>query len=383
MILFLSINYIAFSQSAYNIYDSDCSRWKPKDFNNNNVKNIRVYSYHVTKKGRITRKKLLFSSQEFKSDSSEVFGKDFNLWVQGGGSPYPKWYFFRTYYNNAGLVTKEIKSSASPDNFGDNLYEFHIDIESYKYDSANNQIYDRNVYAGLTSNYEHKIDTNGLTFCDGKIYQTMYNSKNQKISRYCVDDTMYFIPTKLFSVDSVISNCIKCSLPRLNDDYRYDSNGNIKIWTWYTSDNKIHSKKYCFYDDSNRLIKEVDSTGWYFETIQPYLESTTIHKYSDSGSTEIVTFNNMPVHDGDIEAKIIQYSVNGRVKSICFQTDSTETCTNFFYYYNGDKLNKEVCIESNKDKIEIYFSYNNKGLLTSKKTLSNGKTTRFIKYVYE
>jgi antitoxin component YwqK of YwqJK toxin-antitoxin module len=154
-------------------------------------------------------------------------------------------------------------------------------------------------------------------------------------------------------------------------------------WISYTSENLIHTKRNYFYDDQQRLIKQIDSAGWYFTTIKPYWESTTTIQYSDTG--RIVTkINNTKERFVSSTPKIVSH-FNTRDKLIkqCTLSDTSESCTQYIYTYDKNKITKEEIIFDNGTISSTEFYYNNSGLLREERTLRNGNLTTLIRYYYE
>ena len=101
-----------------------------------------------------------------------------------------------------------------------------------------------------------------------------YNSDNQKIQWYHTVDSTKYLKTEDYNPekDSNAVRCSYCHSRYLNVEWKYNSDKKLKEWISYTSENLIHTKRNYFYDDQQRLIRQIDSAGWYFTTIKPYWE---------------------------------------------------------------------------------------------------------------
>jgi hypothetical protein len=372
IILLLTSN-LLFGQMSNTIFSFGGNEFQSltyQDFLKNNIKKVEAYSYKIKKSGKVSKDSLLLYRHEFDKDSNKIFGVNCNRVYQSHGPTYLTWYSFQTLYNSKGLVIKDIDSP--------------MDIEKKKDDSSGNQTYECNQhFDDYISISKYTKDTFHLRSVQAKIYETYYNEKGQKISRYYTSDSTRYLPTKSYKVDSSSVKCSYCHSRCLNDDYVYAENENVKIWTSYTTENKIHSKKYYYYDNSQRLIKQVDSTGWYFTNTLPYWKSTTTYEYLDTGKTVTKIFNSQDRFGGNSNRNVTHYDTKGMIKSECSITDSTQSCTKYLYTYDNEKLTSEIFININNEKIETYFLYNLRGLLFEKKVIYQKKITQLTRYFYE
>lgn len=375
------------SNTSFNFGGSEFQNFTYQDFIKNNIKKVEAYSYKTKNSGKVLKDSLLISRQEFDKDSNKIFGINCNRVYQSHGPTFLTWYSFQTFYNSKGLIVKDIDSPMSIEKkkeYGSLQYNIYQNISTYKYDSAGNQTYECNQhFDDYISISKFTKDTFQLRSVQAKIYQTYYNDKGQKDNCYYTSDSTRYLPTKSYKVDSTSVKCSYCHSRRLNDDYVYDESGNVKIWIWYTNENKIHSKKYYYYDSSERLIKQIDSTGWYFTTILPYWESTIFYEYSDTGKV-VTKINNTEAKFSSSTKKIVtQYDIKGMIKSECYIDNSTQSCTKYLYSYEKDKLTSEITIRGYNNKIENYFIYNLRGFLLEKKVIYQNKITQLTRYYYE
>lgn len=389
IILLLTSN-LLFGQMSNTIFSLGGNEFQSltyQEFIKNNIKKVEAYSYKIKKSGKVSKDSLLLYRQEFDKDSNKIFGVNCNRVYQSHGPTYLTWYSFQTFYNSKGLVIKDIDSPMDIERkkeYGSLQYDIYQNVSTYKYDSLGNQTYESNQhFDDYISISKYTKDTFQLHSVQAKIYETYYNDKGQKISRYYTSDSTRYLPTKSYKVDSNSVKCSYCHSRCLNGDYVYDESGNIKIWTWYTTENKIHSKKYYYYDSSKRLIKQVDSTGWYFTTTLPYWESTTTYEYSDTGKIVTKIYNSQDKFGVNSNRNVTHYDTNGMIKSECSITDSTQSCTKYLYTYDNNKLTSEIFIDTNNEKIETCFLYNLRGLLIEKKVIYQNKITQLTRYFYE
>jgi hypothetical protein len=375
------------SNTSFNFGASEFQSLTYQDFLKNNIRKVEAYSYKIRNSRKVLKDSLLIYRQEFDKDSNKIFGINCNRVYQSHGPTFLTCYSFQAFYNSKGLVIKQIDSPMSIEKkkeYGSLNYNIYQNISTYKYDSVGNQTYECNQHFDeYISISKYTKDTFQLHSVQAKIYETYYNDKGQRVNRYYTSDSTRYLPTKSYKVDSTSVRCSYCHSRGLNDDYVYDESGNVKIWTWYTTENKIHSKKYYYYDSSERLIKQIDSTGWYFTTLLPYWESTTFYEYSNTGKV-VTKIKNTEAQFGSSTKKIVtQYDIKGMIKSECYIDDSTQSCTKYLYTYDKDKLTSQISISSNNDKLETYFIYNLRGLLIEEKIIYKDKITQLTRYYYE
>lgn len=390
ILILLLTGHFVFGQSSNTLFytgGNDLSQWTYPDYIKNDIKKIEAYSYKIKKNGKLTKDSLLLYRQEIDKGNNKIFGINCNTVIQSHGPTFLTWYKFETAYNDKGQVIKELDEPINIEKkveYGSLRYDINKNETVYEYDNSKKLI--KKTYIPIHNYYsisKYTKDTFHLLSIQKKIDEYFYNDNGLEISNYHTVDSSRYLPTKNYKKDSGSVTCSYCHSRYLNGDKTYNENGKLKIWTWYTTEGKIHTKKYYYHDSNNNLIKQVDSTGWYFTTILPYWESTTFYEYSDTGKV-ITKINNTEARFGSTTKKIItKYDIKNQVKSECSTKDSTENCTNFFYTYDKDKLTSVISVNNNNDKLETYFRYNLQGMLFEKKVIYNNKTTQLTRYYYD
>lgn len=363
---------------------NDISNWTYGDYINNHIEKVTAYSYKISKNGKPKKDSSLLYSREITKDSNKIFGIISISFVQPHKPLSMSLFKFEEKYNNKNQVLREFTEPVNivkKVEYGSTEYYITQEETLYEYDNSNRLI--KKTYTPYNNYYsisKYTKDTFHLLSIQKKIDEYVYNEKGLEIFNYHSVDSMRYLPTERYKTDSNSVTCSYCHSRYLNQDKTYNENGKLKVWTWYNTDGRTHTKKYYYYDDNSNLIKQVDSTGWYF-TI-PYLESTTFYEYSDTG--KIVTkINNTEVRFGSTAKKIItKYNLNNQITSECSFTDSTESCSKYFYTYDKDKLKSITFIDNESNKSEIHFIYNTRGMLFEKKELLNNKLKRLTKYYY-
>ena len=376
------------SNTIFSFGGNEFQSWTYQDFVKNNVKKVESYSYEIKKNGKISKDSLLLYRQELDRDSNKVFGKNCSRVFQSHGPSYLTWHSFQTYYDKKGHIIKNIDNPSGIEKikskFGTLEWDIYQNISTCKYDSAGNLTYENNQHFDNSySVYRNSKDTFHLCSVQAKIYEIYYNEKGQKISRYFTRDSTRYLPTNSYKTDTSSVTCMYCDPKYLNDDYTYYENAKVKTWIWYTREGKIHSKKYYYYDNSGNIIKQVDSTGWYFTTILPYWESTTTYEYSDSGKVITKIYNTEARFGSSTKRTVTIFNSKDHITNECSVTDSSEICTNYFYTYDKEKLISVISIDNDKDKLETYFRYTFHGLLYEKKVVYQDKITQLTRYYYE
>ncbi|MEI9958971.1 MAG: hypothetical protein WDM90_22255 [Ferruginibacter sp.] len=339
----------------------------------------------IKKNGKIANDSILLCRREINKDSNKVFGINYNSVMYIHGPSLLSWSKFERYYNDSGQIIKEFEEPINVKKkvkYGSLEYEINRDETFYEYNNKNKIA--KKIYSPIHNFYsisKYTKDTFHLRSINAKIDEYFYNDQDLEISRYHTDDSSRYLPTNYYK-PSKAATCSYCHSRYLNQDETYYENGKLKVWTWYTSEGKIHSKKYFYYDGNSNLIKQVDSTGWYFETIPPYWESTTLYEYSDTGKVAIKTNNTETRFGSSIKKSITLYSSNGQVKSECSINDSTETCWKYFYKYEKNNLISIVSIDNDQNKLETYFLYDLKGFLIERKIIYKGRVTELTRFFY-
>ncbi|WP_147298188.1 hypothetical protein [Flavobacterium aquicola] len=393
IIILLLITSFVFGQRSNTIFNTgtnEFQKFSRQDFIDKNLKKVSAYSYTINKKGNVKKDSLLLYRQQFDISKNKLFGVNSTTVCQSHEPSFLTWFEFETYYNDSGQIIKEIskpKNIEKKVKYGSTKYNIVTDETDYEYDKKQREI--RKTYKQINHYYsisKHTKDTLHLhTIERPKIDEYVYNSDNQRIQLFHKVDSTRYLKTESYNPDKD-SNSVKCSYcvsRYLNDEWKYNSAKKITEWIFYTSENLIHTKRNYFYDDQQRLIRQIDSTGWYFKTIKPYWESTTTFQYSDTG--KIVTkINNTKERFASSTPKTTSYFDNDdRLIKQCVFSDTTEGCTQYSFAYEKNKIVKKGIIFNDGTISSTEFHYNDKGLLREERTFINNKLTTLIRYYYE
>lgn len=392
IILILTTTFV-FGQRSNTIFNTGTNEFKQfsrQEFIDNNLVKVSAYSYSINKKGKVKKDSLLLFNQQFDMNKNKIFGVNSSRVYQSHGPSFLTWYEFESYYNDNGQILKEISKPMNIEKkveYGSTNYNIVTDKTDYEYDEMQREI--KRTYKRIDHYYsisKYTKDTFHLHTIDRpKIDEYLYNSDNQKIKWFHTVDSTKYLRTESYNPDKD-SNAVRCSYCHsryLNVEWKYNTDKNLVEWISYTSENLIHTKRNYFYDDQQRLIKQIDSTGWYFTTIKPYWESTTTLQYLDTG--KIVTkINNTKERFVSSTPKIVSvYDSDDKLIKQCTYSDSTESCTQYSFVYDKKKIVREEIVFDNGTISLTEFIYNDKGLLREERTLRNGKLTTLIRYYYE
>lgn len=378
------------SNSIFNTGTNEFQQFSRKDFIDKNLTKVSAYSYTINKKGKVKKDSLLLYKQQFDINRNRLFGLNSSRVYQSHGPSFLTWYEFETYFNDSGQVIKEIskpKNIEKKVEYGSTNYNIITDKTDYEYDEMQREV--KRTYKRIDHYYsisKYTKDTFHLHTIDRpKIDEYLYNSDSQKIKWFHTIDSTKYLRTESYNPDKD-SNAVRCSYCHsryLNVEWKYNYDKKLVEWTSYTSENLIHTKRNYFYDDQQRLIKQIDSAGWYFTTIKPYWESTTTFQYSDTG--RIVTkINNTKERFVSSIPKIVSYfDTRDKLIKQCTFSDSSKSCTQYIYAYDKNKIIKEEIIFDNGTISSTEYYYNNSGLLREERTLRNGNLTTLIRYYYE
>lgn len=392
IILLLIANFVfgQRSNAIFNMGTNDLQEWSRQDFIDNNLNKISAYSYTISKKGKQKKDSLLLYRKEFDISKNKVFGLNSSTVAQSHGSTFLTWQDFETFYNINGQVIKEIsrpKNIEKKVEYGSTNYDVIIDETDYEYDNLNREI--KRTYKKVDHYYsisKYTKDTFHLhTIERPKIDEYFYNSDNQKTKWYHTVDSTRYLKTESYDPEKVSNSarCSYCDSRYLNVEWIYDTNKNLKEWISYTSENLIHTKKNYFYDDQKRLSKQIDSTGWYFSTMKPYLKSTTTFQYLDTGKIVTKIDNTKEGFTSSMPKTISYFDNDDRFIKRCVFSAINESCTEYYYVYDNNKIIKQEIIFCKGISSTTEFYYNEKGLLREVRTLRNGKLTKLIRYYYE
>jgi len=340
--------------------------WTYTDFKENNVKKISKYSIPLRKNGKIKRRdSTLLFAKEIDLDRNIVFGIKNDLVIVTHVGSHLTWNKFKNYYNNKGLILRETSSPLEvkkkkefgfieyDENVSETIYEYDINenLKRKEYRTTNNQY----------SIYKSSKDTTHLkSIYRPQIYEYVHNSENKELKQY-------------YTVDSI---------RYLNIERKYNQEKRLSEWVSYTRKNELHTKKYYFYDNENRLKKQIDSTGWYINK-KPFWKSTKTYEYDSDRTTEIIINNTESIFGSYYKQETTVYDSSNNIIRECKLIDSLKECSDYTYKWKKGNLVKKTTLNSDGEIITKELKYNNRNLLIEESEYRNGKRIELIRYYYE
>jgi hypothetical protein len=355
----------------------------PKNFEKFNVKKVTVYSKEIKKNGKIKRDSLLLKQYEYNKEKSTIKGTNHNwLYVNHGGGSHREYYNFENKYSKDNLITRKSLFHLSEEKKEKGKIEHNSAIEEFEYDAFNNVIKSI-VYNKKESIYLFKKDTTHLfiSINNPKITQFEYDSKNRKIKQFqSTDSTTYYSKFDMKSDFKITKGCTYCGEKYLDQEWKYDEDKLLE-WTKYTYKSEKHTKTNYFYDENQNLIKQVDSSGWYYSNGKPYLDSETEVNYNVDGKI-ITTTDNIDKPIPKYYTKTIQYfdKNNLLIKEEKHSENQIDTQE---YFYENSILKYETSKYGEDAVIRFEYSYNEKGLIKEIKHYIDDKIINIERYYYE
>ena len=340
-------------------------KWSREDFIENKVSIISSYSYTVDKNGDIRGDTIFHFRYQFDAHENKLFGTE----LEG---------IYETYYNAIGQPIKYIISNEKMED-GYNI--ICTSIIDYEYDSLNKEIKtnDKATYNYYFKPKQSKDSMLILQVIYNEINEYVYNANNQKTECYQTIDstreTRYFLTKRKPKTKSY---CQYCRPKYLNYKWEHDSLSNLTEEFFFTIDNELYRKDNYFYDNQNRRIKLIDSTG-YSRTINP-VEVTITYEYTDTG--KIITRIQNEERRTAIYKTIFYYDNDDKIVKECYGDSSEKNCKEYFYFYENNKLTEKIEQNILGNIIVTTYSYNEKGLLKEIQTSIDG-TIFIIRYDYE
>ena len=333
--------------------------WAREDFIKNEISVRLCYSYCFDKNLNNIEDSFLLYREQFDIRENKILK---GLYERKGAEN-----IIEIYYNAIGQIIKEKHIYNNPI-----YYHYYIDSYEvyYEYDSLHRE--EKKTEKEITK-YSYKRDTVKVIYT--KIDEHVYNSNNQKRERYSVEKreaTKYFITKR-----KPKTNC-DYYLSCFHTKWEYDTLSNLTEEIFSEND-EIQYKYNYFYDNQNRVIKQIDSTNW---DSMFYCDRTITYEYTDT--SKIVTEISNKIYNGTVYFYDFYYYNNGdKIVKHCYGDTFKEKCTECFYLYENDKLiKKTINYYFGSSYVTAYF-YNEKGLLKEEQTFENDKMTKFIRYYYK
>lgn len=378
-IFFLVLFVVNLSNSQNNIKNEEFTDWEnPKSFQKFGLKKVTSYSIKLNKKGKIKKDSLLLSEHNYNNSNSVIYGTFHYFVVTSHVGTHLEFYNFKNNYSKDGLLLKKANTPIKKEKKKKEEIEFNTYLEIYEYDALKRNVKEAKYTVENTINFIKK-DTfrHSKNLINSRTTEYEYDSKNRIIKQYSSEDSVtYFHKSnneKEFKISKV---CGYCKPKYLDQEWNFEGDNLIRNVT-YTYQKEFHTKTFHYYNTDNQLIKQIDSTGFYYT--KPYLSSITEFVYSDKTITEIKTNFDRDSYYKKVTKK---YNLDNQLiyEFLEAETSNYNTERNFEY---SNKL-KTITTKHPHNMIqkEIFF-YDKRGLLIEKKEYYNEILTELIKYYYE
>lgn len=355
--------------------------WQPSDFPKG-ISKVETYEFKI-KNGKIKKDSLLIGSANL--DKGQVTGILYNLMCMSHAGCERDFQEYKRIYSPSGqlLLSKHEKRNKSVEKGKHFLdYDYHISETKYKYDELGNKIEELYFYTDLKFALDRKTkDTIDIYLTTQPTTYSYVYDESKLLSHYTQKDSV--ITRRVFlDIDTTSVSASYHYQPRYkNIDNLYDESGQLSCLISYTREGKFHTKRYYYYDDKLRIVKQIDSTGWYMHSIKPYAESQVLYDYIHSGL--IKTVERFKNHFDNGSKTIIKYNLKDQIISECRQYENGEHCDYYDYTFNGDKVVEMIHTDSKGRKIYSYFKYDRQGLLIEEKDIVNNKISSIVRYYYK
>lgn len=378
-ITFLLIAHSTYAQKRSPLFDISVNHFHNltrDDFVKNNFSKIFAYAYIANQKGKIKKDSFLLYRREFDKINNRIFGIDYSVLIQSHGSASLMWNTFEQFYNQNGQIIKENTQPMEIEctkKYGVIECNTYINETEYEYDRFQKRI--KEINKQITHDYsifEGRKDTFHFHAIENpKISEYFYNTHNQKTLQYATNDSTKYLKTGKYDKDTTL--CSYCHARYLQQEWKYNIQKQLYEWVSYTSENKLHSKSNYFYDVQGRFIKQIDSTGWYYE--KPQQESMMTLQYTDT--CKMITKSK-----SHFEEKTI-YDKNDKILKQCHHYHGKYDCVEYLYIYKNVQLTHLKKIQNGVLNAEIQYFYNDKGVLQTEKRIQKGILANIVRYYYE
>ncbi len=388
-LLFLILLIPSFLYSQRTSFNYSNKEWRPSEFPAG-ITNVKAYEYKVKKSGKVKRDSTLLYDQTYDDVKHTVSGRNYSesfmIGYNDKVSSERHYHRFINKYNcNGKLIYQSIRPLTNISREKSSEFDLNNTEIFNEFDNNDNLTTEETRYtkADYTLAYKGKDTIYSSVSTNSSFYY--YSYENNK----CIADYIYKDSTKTTYTSNFIdktleqkSYCYGCHTKYKNVERKYDTKNLNFLETTYTREGEIHTKRYYFYDDNARIVKEIDSTGWYLNKTEPYKKSETTYTYTNQGRTK--TKIDYKTTFSSYKKTVIIYNAEDNILSECTtRDDSTENCEYTQYIYNNNLISEIIQTDCNGKKVISYFKYNGSGLRTEERDTFEGKIYKLVRYFYE
>lgn len=355
----------------------------PNNFTKHNLNNVSIYSYEVKKNGKVKKDSVLLRKYEYDRQKSTIKGINHNwLYINHGGGSKRLYYNFKYQFQNDSLLLKKtIGTILKEEKNRKKDIEHNTNVVEYKYNAQNRK--EKTIsFSESNSSFIYKKDT---VLYSKSVYRPIiteyeYNYKNKLIKEFVtIDSSTYSLRFDASSDFSTSKDCSNCKEKYLAQEWKYENDKLIE-WLTYTSGRIKHTKRNYFYDDDSNLIKQIDSTGWYFSSKKHFLDSTTEIIYTNNGKIITITKNKEKTSDSHYYKTVKYYNEE---KNIVKREEHSNNQINIHeFIYENSNLKFEISKYCNNDVIHFEYFYNEKELIKEQMHFINNYLVAVEKYYY-
>lgn len=352
----------------------------PNNFLKNNLNKVSVYSYEVKKNGKLKKDSLLLRKYEYDKAKSIIAGiNNQQIFYSHGKASSLSFYKFENQYIKDTLVETKIETHITKNNSEKNDLESSFSLRNYIYDTFNN-IIKETFYDDKRTLLLYEKDTLSYfkTINNPKILEFEYD-ENQQIRKHFIstDSTQYFSKFNMRSDFTISKSCGYCQERYLSQEWKYKEGKLIETIS-YNYKKGIHSKTLHYYDENLKLIKQIDSTGFY--NGRPILSSITEIKYDGNYKTKIkINFDENSYFKKETKKYVSNELVYELAEAEYPENNIETTYGNFENSHNKYKSVKY----GQNETIKFEYFYNSKGLLKEQKHFISNKLINIERYYYE
>jgi len=356
LILIFPIN--SFGQLEFN------KPWEFKGLKENNITEVISAEFRI-KKNRKLKDSTLIYHYWIEKTQNRLYG-DYRLeWMTTHGklkNPYD-WQYIDQFYDSYGRLisdTRRPKEIKPGKEYGDTKIDSSLNIQLYDYDQRGNRI--RETYQSISKSFSVSKYTNDtFTYESGgtQKYTTIYNHDNKPIER------QYFRTR----------DSLRCK----NEEWIYNEKGLLTTWISYTTTGEFHTKRYYFYNENDKILKQVDSTGWYING-KPSIQKIIDYEYFDDGTYNVTHQTNL------FQEKPDKWSITFNSKNLPLKNIDLNDSGYTIYEYLDHGTRKELTFNvNNKRTFERIWEYNDLGLLIAEYFINHDipKYSKVTKYYYK
>ncbi|MFD1316956.1 hypothetical protein, partial [Namhaeicola litoreus] len=358
LILILIFPIEIFGQSDYS------ELWRFLDLKGNNISEVTSAEFEMKKNGRLKDSTMIY---QYKIDTfqNKLYGVYRQEWMTTHGklkNPY-HWQYIEQFHDSHGRLIKDVirpREIVPEKEYGSTDIDSSWTIQIYEYDKYGKRILE--VYQNISKSYSvSKYTKDTFFYQSGEIqkYETVYNQDGKPVERY-----------HFRSSDS---------LRYKNVEWIYNEKGLLTTWISYTRTGEFHTKRFYSYNENDKLVKQIDSTGWYIND-KPTVQKIIDYEYLADGTYK-------EIHQMNLFREIPdKWSITYNSEDQPIKNEDLINSSYTVYEYLENDSRKEITYNADDQKIlERIWEYNNIGFLIAEYFINHGlpKYSKVTKYYYK